>query len=178
QTSGSGNTFLLVVAFFFRQWEEVIENGATLLKIQVVKGVTTVMPVKLVENKAYRRLEIKARSTLMMGIFNENQLKFNFIKDANQLLEAIEKKFDEFAVKPVVENKSSEEETKAVRPLIVEELVLDNDEQNVTQPKIVKKIVRPIIVKKELVNPRQQEKTARKIVKKVEHNRQNTHKHR
>nr|GEZ04827.1 retrotransposon Orf1 [Tanacetum cinerariifolium] len=85
---------------------------------------------------------------------------------------------DEFAVKPVVENKSSEEETKAVRPLIVEELVLDDDEHNVTQPKIVNKIVRPIIVKKELVNPRQQEKTTRKIVKKVEHNRQNTHKHR
>nr|GEY44474.1 hypothetical protein [Tanacetum cinerariifolium] len=73
---------------------EVIENGATLLKIQVVKGVTTVMPITSVEDKAQRRSEVKARSTLMMGISNENQLKFNSIKDAKQLLEAIEKRFD------------------------------------------------------------------------------------
>ncbi|GJR51033.1 putative ribonuclease H-like domain-containing protein [Tanacetum coccineum] len=40
-----------------------------------------------------RRLEVKARSTLMMGIHNEHQLKFNSIKDAKLLLEAIEKRF-------------------------------------------------------------------------------------
>ncbi|GJX71026.1 ribonuclease H-like domain-containing protein [Tanacetum coccineum] len=40
---------------------------------------------------AYRRLEVKARSTLMIGIPNEHQLKFNSIKDAKQLLEAVEK---------------------------------------------------------------------------------------
>ncbi|GJY37191.1 hypothetical protein Tco_0422569 [Tanacetum coccineum] len=45
------------------------------------------------EDKAQRRLEVKARSTLMMGIPNEHQLKFNSIKDAKQLLEAIEKRF-------------------------------------------------------------------------------------
>ncbi|GKE57337.1 hypothetical protein Tco_1496522 [Tanacetum coccineum] len=39
------------------------------------------------------RLEVKARSTLMMGIPNEHQLKFNSIKDAKQLLEAVEKRF-------------------------------------------------------------------------------------
>ncbi|GKC97325.1 hypothetical protein Tco_1167600 [Tanacetum coccineum] len=32
------------------------------------------------------RLEVKARSTLMMGIPNEHQLKFNSIKDAKKLL--------------------------------------------------------------------------------------------
>nr|GEU57621.1 hypothetical protein [Tanacetum cinerariifolium] len=53
--------------------------------------------------------------------------------------------------------------------------VSDDEEENMTQPKIVKKTVRPSIVKKEFVKPRQQEKTARKTVKKVEHNRQNTH---
>ncbi|GKE97172.1 hypothetical protein Tco_1582027 [Tanacetum coccineum] len=37
--------------------------------------------------------EVKARSTLMMGIPNEHQLKFNSIKDAKKLLEAIEKRF-------------------------------------------------------------------------------------
>nr|GEZ63207.1 hypothetical protein [Tanacetum cinerariifolium] len=34
------------------------------------------------------------RSTLMMGIPNKHQLKFNSIKDAKQLLEAIEKRFN------------------------------------------------------------------------------------
>nr|GFA79713.1 hypothetical protein [Tanacetum cinerariifolium] len=61
---------------------------------------------------------------------------------------------DEFAVKPVVEN---------------------DEEKNVTQPKIVKKTVRPSIVKKKFVKPRQQEKHVRKTVKKVKHNRENPH---
>nr|GEX18635.1 ribonuclease H-like domain-containing protein [Tanacetum cinerariifolium] len=72
---------------------ELIEDGHTLLKTQVVEGVTTVMPITFVKDKAQRRLEVKARSTLMMGISNENQLKFNSIKDAKQLMEAIEKRF-------------------------------------------------------------------------------------
>ncbi|GJZ80793.1 hypothetical protein Tco_0645787 [Tanacetum coccineum] len=70
---------------------EVIENDATLPKTQVVEGVTTVMPITSAEDKAQRRLEVKARSTLMMGIPNEHQLKFNSIKDAKQLLEDVEK---------------------------------------------------------------------------------------
>ncbi|GKA95191.1 hypothetical protein Tco_0817229 [Tanacetum coccineum] len=49
---------------------------------------------EVIENdQAQRRLEVKARSTLMMGIPNEHQLKFNSIKDAKLLLEAIEKRF-------------------------------------------------------------------------------------
>ncbi|GJY30238.1 putative ribonuclease H-like domain-containing protein [Tanacetum coccineum] len=72
---------------------EVIENGATLPKTQVVKGVMTEMPITTAEEKAQRRLEVKARSTLMMGIPNEHQLKFNSIKDAKKLLEAVEKRF-------------------------------------------------------------------------------------
>nr|GEU43499.1 ribonuclease H-like domain-containing protein [Tanacetum cinerariifolium] len=72
---------------------EVIENGPTLPKTQVVEGVTTVMPITFVKDKAQRRLEVKPRSTLMMGIPNENQLKFNSIKHAKQLMEAIEKRF-------------------------------------------------------------------------------------
>nr|GEX26752.1 hypothetical protein [Tanacetum cinerariifolium] len=47
------------------------------------------------EEKAQRRLEVKAKSTLMMNISNEHQLKFNSIKDVKQLLEAVEKRFDE-----------------------------------------------------------------------------------
>nr|GEW79505.1 hypothetical protein [Tanacetum cinerariifolium] len=41
------------------QVEEVIDNGATLPKIQVVEGVTTVMPIISVTNKAQRRLEFE-----------------------------------------------------------------------------------------------------------------------
>ncbi|GKA24747.1 hypothetical protein Tco_0710780 [Tanacetum coccineum] len=54
-----------------------------------------VMPITSAEDKAQRRLEVKARSTLMMGIPNEHQLKFNSIKDAKLLLEAIEKIFED-----------------------------------------------------------------------------------
>ncbi|GJV12127.1 putative ribonuclease H-like domain-containing protein [Tanacetum coccineum] len=68
---------------------EVIENRATLPKTQVVKGVTIVWPITSAEDKAQIRLEVKARSTLMMGIPNEHQLKFNSIKDAKLLLEAM-----------------------------------------------------------------------------------------
>nr|GFA44086.1 hypothetical protein [Tanacetum cinerariifolium] len=76
----------------YAMWE-VIENGATLPKTQVVKGVMTEMPITSVEEKAHRRLEVKARSTLMMGIPNEHQLKFNYVKDAKKLLEAVKKRF-------------------------------------------------------------------------------------
>ncbi|GKB65253.1 hypothetical protein Tco_0921439 [Tanacetum coccineum] len=72
---------------------EVIENGATLPKTTTMEGVVTEMPITTAEEKAQRRLEVKARSTLMMGIPNEHQLKFNSIKDAKKLLEAVEKRF-------------------------------------------------------------------------------------
>ncbi|GJT78156.1 retrovirus-related pol polyprotein from transposon TNT 1-94 [Tanacetum coccineum] len=70
---------------------EVIENGNTAPKTTVVEGVEKVIPPTTAEEKAQKRLEVKARSTLMMGIPNEHQLKFNSIKDAKLLLEAIEK---------------------------------------------------------------------------------------
>ncbi|GJT81249.1 ribonuclease H-like domain-containing protein [Tanacetum coccineum] len=72
---------------------EVLENGATLPKTKIVEGVMIEMPITTTEEKAQRRLEVKARSTLMMGITNEHQLKFNSIKDAKKLLEAVEKRF-------------------------------------------------------------------------------------
>ncbi|GKA13900.1 hypothetical protein Tco_0693546 [Tanacetum coccineum] len=72
---------------------EVIENGNSTPKTTVMEGVKKVIPPTTVEDKAQKRLEVKARSTLMMGIPNEHQLKFNSIKDAKSLLEAIEKRF-------------------------------------------------------------------------------------
>ncbi|GJW69066.1 hypothetical protein Tco_0123490 [Tanacetum coccineum] len=53
------------------------ENSNAPPIIKVVEGVeTTIAPAKV---KAQRRLELKARSTLLMGIPNEHQLKFNSI---------------------------------------------------------------------------------------------------
>ncbi|GJR76880.1 putative ribonuclease H-like domain-containing protein [Tanacetum coccineum] len=89
---------------------------------------------------------------------------------------------DEFVNEPVVENckaMSSKEEPKVVRKYddapSIEEWVSDDEEEDVSQPKIEKKTVRPSIVKKEFVKSKQQEKTARKTVKQVEQHRQNTH---
>ncbi|GJT79756.1 ribonuclease H-like domain-containing protein [Tanacetum coccineum] len=75
---------------------EVIENGNQRCHKYghiMGEGVMKVMPITTAKEKATRRLEVKARSTLMMGIPNEHQLKFNSIKDAKLLLEAIEKRF-------------------------------------------------------------------------------------
>nr|GEU38376.1 hypothetical protein [Tanacetum cinerariifolium] len=61
---------------------EVIENGNKLPVTTVVEGVETTIAPVTAEEKAQRRLELKAISTLLMGIPNEHQLKFNSIKDA------------------------------------------------------------------------------------------------
>nr|GEY21169.1 copia protein [Tanacetum cinerariifolium] len=68
------------------------ENGNAPPITKVVKGVETTIAPARAEEKAQRRLDLKTRSTLLMGIPNEHQLKFNFIKDAKSLLQAIEKK--------------------------------------------------------------------------------------
>ncbi|GKC38479.1 hypothetical protein Tco_1050863 [Tanacetum coccineum] len=72
---------------------EVIENGNVSPITKVVEGVETTIASTTAEEKAQRRLELKARSTLLIGIPNEHQLKFNSIKDAKSLLQAIKKRF-------------------------------------------------------------------------------------
>nr|GEV47584.1 putative ribonuclease H-like domain-containing protein [Tanacetum cinerariifolium] len=72
---------------------DVIENGNAPLITQVVEGVKTTIAPATTEEKAQRRLELKARSTLLMRIPNEHQLKFNSIKDTKSLLHSIEKRF-------------------------------------------------------------------------------------
>nr|GEX31899.1 hypothetical protein [Tanacetum cinerariifolium] len=72
---------------------KVIENGNAPPITQVVEGVETTITPATTKEKAQRRLELKARSTLLMGIPNEHQLKFNSIKDAKSLLQAVEKRF-------------------------------------------------------------------------------------
>ncbi|GKE02945.1 hypothetical protein Tco_1390928 [Tanacetum coccineum] len=63
---------------------EVMENGATLPKTTSVEGFVTVMPITTTKEKAQRRLEVKARSTLMMGNPNEHHYK----KDSKESLKA------------------------------------------------------------------------------------------
>ncbi|GKB53895.1 hypothetical protein Tco_0904648, partial [Tanacetum coccineum] len=70
---------------------EVIENGNAPPITKVVKGVETTIAPITAEEKAQRRLELEARSTLLMGIPNEHQLNFNSIKDAKSLLQAVKK---------------------------------------------------------------------------------------
>ncbi|GKA14790.1 hypothetical protein Tco_0694436 [Tanacetum coccineum] len=65
---------------------EVIENGATLLKTTIVEGKEQVTSITSVEDKAQRRLEVKARSTLMMGIPNEHQLKLQKLVSQLEIL--------------------------------------------------------------------------------------------
>ncbi|GJT64390.1 ribonuclease H-like domain-containing protein [Tanacetum coccineum] len=72
---------------------EVIENGNAPLITKVVEGFETTIAPTTAEQKPQRRLELKARSTLLMGIPNEHQLKFNSIKDTKSLLQAVKKRF-------------------------------------------------------------------------------------
>ncbi|GJX33288.1 retrovirus-related pol polyprotein from transposon TNT 1-94 [Tanacetum coccineum] len=62
---------------------EVIENVNAPPVTKVIKGVETTIAPTTAEEKAQRKLELKARSTLLMDIHNEHQLKFNSIKDTN-----------------------------------------------------------------------------------------------
>ncbi|GJR74655.1 hypothetical protein Tco_0087020 [Tanacetum coccineum] len=69
------------------------KNGNAPPITKVVEGVETTIAPTTAEEKAQRRLELKVRSTLLMGFPNEHQLKFNSIKDAKSLLQAVMKWF-------------------------------------------------------------------------------------
>ncbi|GJX15506.1 putative ribonuclease H-like domain-containing protein, partial [Tanacetum coccineum] len=69
------------------------QNGNAPPITKVVECVETIIAPTTAEEKAQRRLELKARSTLLMSIPNEHQLKFNSIKDAKSLLQVVEKRF-------------------------------------------------------------------------------------
>ncbi|GJZ78283.1 hypothetical protein Tco_0642955, partial [Tanacetum coccineum] len=71
--------------------KEVIENGNAPPITKIIEGVETIIAPAIAEEKAQKRLELKARITLLMGIPNEHQLKFNSIEDAKSLLQDVEK---------------------------------------------------------------------------------------
>ncbi|GJR91901.1 hypothetical protein Tco_0215912 [Tanacetum coccineum] len=72
---------------------EIIENDNAPIVTKTVDGKETVIPPISIEEKAQRRAELKARSTLLMALPNEHQLKFNSYKDAKTLMQAIENRF-------------------------------------------------------------------------------------
>ncbi|GJY61414.1 hypothetical protein Tco_0462071, partial [Tanacetum coccineum] len=75
--------YIQLIDYFL--WQ-VIENGNAPPITKVVEGVeTTISPITAKE-KAQRRLELKGRSTLSIGILNEHQFKFNSIEYAKSLL--------------------------------------------------------------------------------------------
>ncbi|GJV93777.1 ribonuclease H-like domain-containing protein [Tanacetum coccineum] len=80
---------------------EVIENGNAPPITKLVKGVETIIAPSTAEEKAQRRLELKARRTLSWHP-NEHQLKLTTANDAKSLLQGVEKGID----KPLIGFKS------------------------------------------------------------------------
>ncbi|GKB40941.1 putative ribonuclease H-like domain-containing protein [Tanacetum coccineum] len=74
---------------------EIVENGNAPIVTKIVDGKETVIPPTSVEEKAQRKAELKARSTLLMALPNEHKLKFKSYKDAKTLMQAIENRFGE-----------------------------------------------------------------------------------
>ncbi|GJS19396.1 hypothetical protein Tco_0448028 [Tanacetum coccineum] len=72
---------------------EIIENGNAPIVTKLIDGKETAIPPTTIKEKAQRREELKARSTLLMALPNENQLKFNTYKDAKSLMQAIKNSF-------------------------------------------------------------------------------------
>ncbi|GJZ13246.1 ribonuclease H-like domain-containing protein [Tanacetum coccineum] len=71
------------------------ENGNAPIVTKIIDGKETVIPPISVEEKAQRRVELKARSTLLMALPNKHKLKFNSYKDAKTLMQAIKNIFGE-----------------------------------------------------------------------------------
>ncbi|GKE33845.1 hypothetical protein Tco_1453167 [Tanacetum coccineum] len=74
---------------------DIIENGSATIVTKTINGKEIVIPPISVKEKAQRRAELKARSTLLMALPNEHQLKFNSYKDAKSLMQATENRFRE-----------------------------------------------------------------------------------
>nr|GEY16674.1 ribonuclease H-like domain-containing protein [Tanacetum cinerariifolium] len=60
---------------------------------KVIEGVVWPVDPTTVEQRLARKNELKALGTLLMTLLDKHQLKFNIHKDANTLMEDIEKMF-------------------------------------------------------------------------------------
>nr|GEV28651.1 hypothetical protein [Tanacetum cinerariifolium] len=72
---------------------EVIVNGDSPPPKRTVDGVKQTYPPTTAEEKLGRKIELKARGTLLMALPNKHKLKFNSYKNAKSLMEEIEKRF-------------------------------------------------------------------------------------
>ncbi|GJX12840.1 retrovirus-related pol polyprotein from transposon TNT 1-94 [Tanacetum coccineum] len=70
--------------------EELMLLGNVCTHSTKLLTVRRLLSLQSVEEKAQRRAELKVRSTLLMALTNEHQLKFNTYKDAKSLMQAIE----------------------------------------------------------------------------------------
>nr|GFD08411.1 hypothetical protein [Tanacetum cinerariifolium] len=59
----------------------------------IIDGVVQVIAPTNAEQRLAKKIELKARGTLLMALLDKHQLKFNIYKDAKSLMEAIEKSF-------------------------------------------------------------------------------------
>ncbi|GJR88800.1 hypothetical protein Tco_0212811 [Tanacetum coccineum] len=66
------------------------ENDNAPIVTKTVDGKETIIPPKSVEEKVQSRAELKARSTLLMALPNEHQLKFNSYKHAKTLIPLVD----------------------------------------------------------------------------------------
>nr|GEW22686.1 putative reverse transcriptase domain-containing protein [Tanacetum cinerariifolium] len=89
---------------------KVIENGNAPPITKNFEGIETTIAPTTPEEKAQRRLELNARSPLLIGIPNEHQLKFNSIKDAKSLLQAIEKRLQKLISQMEIHGESISQE--------------------------------------------------------------------
>nr|GEV53273.1 hypothetical protein [Tanacetum cinerariifolium] len=71
---------------------EVILNGISPTPTRIVNGVSQSIAPTTAEQRLAKKNELKARETLLMALPDKHQLKFNIYKDANTLIEAIEKR--------------------------------------------------------------------------------------
>nr|GFC46269.1 hypothetical protein [Tanacetum cinerariifolium] len=79
---------------YYREMDHDSSHMVVASKVSMLKrGVETIIALATTEEKEQRRLEFKARSTLLIGIPNEQQLKFNSIKVVKSLLQAVKKRF-------------------------------------------------------------------------------------
>ncbi|GKA72881.1 putative ribonuclease H-like domain-containing protein [Tanacetum coccineum] len=74
---------------------EIVENGNAPIVTKNIDGKEIVIPPISVEEKVQRKAALKARSTLLMALPNEHQLKFNSFKDAKTLMQAIKNSLDD-----------------------------------------------------------------------------------
>ncbi|GJX80301.1 hypothetical protein Tco_0328450, partial [Tanacetum coccineum] len=92
-SAGTNNVRIFLDGYGVLVVRTILENGNAPIVTKTIDGKETVIPPTSVEEKAQRKAELKARSTLLMALPNKHQLKFNSYKDANTLMQAIEIRF-------------------------------------------------------------------------------------